>query len=287
MLRSNRTGMAIVLVGLIMVPALAQETPGELRPAIRESVESLSGVGKDVARAYAPFRRGASDDQESWSGLGTLFKAVVGVAEETGRVQQRVKSLADTPGFELSLPVWEFRQRQARADSLVALARAYGGRSWNEGLPTDPAEARLVVERRAREAKTVADHTVIAANDLAYAVGVTEGIGIRALSLSAVGVLVVFFVLALISVVVGAIRKLDDGWKLKEKVSEAAAFDKEPTIDTTTLVLISAACATVITGRFRVRKIRRLLSPRTKRTPWSAQGRLILQGSHSVSRKQT
>ena len=54
-----------------------------------------------------------------------------------------------------------------------------------------------------------------------------------------------------------------------------AATSKEPTIDATTLVLISAAAAVAVGGRFRVRRIRRLLSPRQKRTPWSAQGRLI------------
>ena len=65
---------------------------------------------------------------------------------------------------------------------------------------------------------------------------------------------------------------------------EDASPGREPTIDTTTLVLIAAACATVAGGRFRVRRIRRLLPIQTKRTPWSAQGRLILLGSHTVKR---
>ena len=120
---------------------------------------------------------------------------------------------------------------------------------------------------------------------MAYAVGVTEGIGARTLNLSLVGIVVVFGVLTLIAGVVGTIRKLDDGWQSREKAADEAALVKEPTIDATTAVLIAAACATLITGRHRVRRIRRLLSPKQKRTPWSAQGRLILQGSHTVGRK--
>lgn len=105
-------------------------------------------------------------------------------------------------------------------------------------------------------------------------------------ALAIAGVFIVFSVLALIAAVVAFLKRLDDRWQATEAKQAEAAVDKEPTIDNTTLVLISAAVATAVAGRFRVRKIRRLLSPRTKRTPWSAQGRLILQGSHSVRRKK-
>ena len=105
-------------------------------------------------------------------------------------------------------------------------------------------------------------------------------------SLAIVGILIVFGVLALIATVVAILKRLDDRWQDHEARQLAAAGDKEPTIDNTTLVLISAAAATAVGGRFRVRRIRRLLSPRQKRTPWSAQGRAVLQGSHVVRRKR-
>ena len=101
------------------------------------------------------------------------------------------------------------------------------------------------------------------------------------------GLVIVFSVLALIALVVAIFKRLDDHWQEQEKVAETKALEKEPTIDETTLLLISAACATVVAGRFKVRRIRRLLSPQTKRTPWSAQGRLTLMGSHTVKRSKS
>jgi len=105
-------------------------------------------------------------------------------------------------------------------------------------------------------------------------------------TLTFVGILIVFGVLALIASVVAVLKRLDDRWQDHEARQSEAAVDKEPTIDNTTLILIAAAAATAVGGRFRVRRIRRLLSPRQKRTPWSAHGRLVLQGSHTVRRKR-
>lgn len=102
--------------------------------------------------------------------------------------------------------------------------------------------------------------------------------------LTVVGVSIVFSVLAIIALVVTLFKRLDDHWQNQEIEAEAKALEKDPTIDVTTLLLISAAAATVVGGRFRVRKIRRLLSPKTKRTPWSNRGRLVLQGSHTIRR---
>jgi Na+-transporting methylmalonyl-CoA/oxaloacetate decarboxylase gamma subunit len=104
--------------------------------------------------------------------------------------------------------------------------------------------------------------------------------------LAAAGIAIVFMVLALISLVVAVFKRLDDRWQAAEERAAAAATGREQNLDDTTLLIIAAACATVAGGRFKVRRIRRLLSPRQKRTPWSAQGRLILQGSHTVGRKQ-
>ena len=97
-------------------------------------------------------------------------------------------------------------------------------------------------------------------------------------------VLLVLLVLALIAGVVALFKRLDDRWQADEARAVAAATQREPTLDNTTLVIIAAACATAAGGRFRVRRIRRLLSPRQRRSPWSAQGRLTLQGSHVLER---
>ncbi len=105
--------------------------------------------------------------------------------------------------------------------------------------------------------------------------------------LAIIGAFIVFCVLALIALVVTLFKRLDDHWQKQEETKAARELDNEQNIDDTTLVLICAACATVVGGRFRVRKIHRLLSPKRKRTPWSAQGRLILQGSHTVTRKRS
>jgi len=103
-------------------------------------------------------------------------------------------------------------------------------------------------------------------------------------ALTLVGVAIVFSVLTIIALVVAFFKRLDDHWQKQEELVDAKALEKEQTIDMTTLMLISAAVATVVGGRFRVRKIHRLLSPKTKRTPCSSRGRLTLQGSHTIRR---
>ena len=101
-----------------------------------------------------------------------------------------------------------------------------------------------------------------------------------ALKFGVIGIAIVFGALALISFVVSLIRKMDDRWQAHEKAREEAATLKEPTLDTTTIVLISAAVATLIKGRFYIRKVRKLLPRDAKSSPWSAQGRAVLHGSH-------
>lgn len=105
--------------------------------------------------------------------------------------------------------------------------------------------------------------------------------------LALAGILIVFGVLALIASVVGLLKLLDGRWQDHERRVDEAALTRPPTIDDTTVVLIAAAAAVAVRGRFRIRRIRRLLSPKRKRTPWSAQGRLTLQGSHSIRRERS
>ena len=104
------------------------------------------------------------------------------------------------------------------------------------------------------------------------------------LDLTFVGLIIVFGVLALISLVVSLVRRLDEGWIHKEKEISEQMTEKQQNIDTTTLVLISAAVATIIGGRFRIHHVR-VLPTNVKRTPWSAQGRSQLLGSHVIQRK--
>ncbi len=100
-------------------------------------------------------------------------------------------------------------------------------------------------------------------------------------ALSWAGISIVFGVLAVIALAVALLKKLDARWQAAEERYKIAAAHRPQDIDETTLVLLASACAVAVGGRFRVRRIRRLLSPRTRRTPWSAQGRLILLGSHA------
>ena len=280
----------VVFLGLTTLPGVAQEDAVDeatLRVEIKAAIATLDARGKETKAPYAVFRRGAPVDREQWNALGDLYRAVGRVAEAAHETRVEVDKLREVDGFAPKVGAGEFRQRLEDADALIAASRELSAQRWSDGLPVDPEEARMHVTVLARDAKMMADRTAAAAANVAYAVGVTEGIGPRTLALSVVGILVVFSVLLLISIVVGFTRRMDDGWKVQEKAKVEEALEKEPTIDETTVVLIAAACATVITGRHRVRKIRRLLSPATKRTPWSAQGRLILQGSHAVGRKQS
>ena len=103
-------------------------------------------------------------------------------------------------------------------------------------------------------------------------------------ALTLTGLVIVFGVLSMIAVVVAIFKRLDDRWKNHEAQLAETATERTQTIDDTTLLLLTAAAATVVAGRFRVRRIRRLLPIRTKRTPWSAQGRARLMGSPLIRR---
>ena len=104
------------------------------------------------------------------------------------------------------------------------------------------------------------------------------------LPLAVVGLLIVFAVQMIIALSIYWLRQIDERWRHLEKRETAEALDREPTIDATTIVLITAAAATVLRGRYRIRSIRRLMPAGSKRSPWSAQGRSMLQGSHSIEK---
>ena len=103
-------------------------------------------------------------------------------------------------------------------------------------------------------------------------------------SLAVAGLLIVFAVLALLALIVAAVRRLDDHWQRAERKAEEEALGRSPTVDLVTQVLIAAAVATHLQGRFRIRRVRRLLPRDAPSSPWSNQGRLVLQGSHVMNR---
>ena len=116
------------------------------------------------------------------------------------------------------------------------------------------------------------------------------------LTLALVGLLIVFSVLTVIVCAVAVVRKLDDFFAARAEAraaarAEAGGAEAQPgsdaNIDAVTSVLIAAAAATVLQGRHRIRSVRRLLPPGSPRSPWSSQGRLYLQGSHSIQRKKS
>ncbi|MBD3257261.1 hypothetical protein GF377_02420 [candidate division GN15 bacterium] len=105
------------------------------------------------------------------------------------------------------------------------------------------------------------------------------------LNFAIVGLLIVFGVLTLISIAVALIRRADDRWQAHEQAQEEAALEKEPTVDNLTIVLISAAAATMVSGRFHIRRVRRLMPASAAKGSWSAHGRAILHGSHVLPKR--
>ncbi|MBT3223059.1 MAG: OadG family protein [Proteobacteria bacterium] len=101
------------------------------------------------------------------------------------------------------------------------------------------------------------------------------------LLITVMGLVTVFAVLATIAMIVYLMQRLDEYWSGRDSVPTV----KEPTIDDLTLVLITAAVATVIEGRFHIRRVRRLGDNDRGPSAWTQRGRAVLQGSHSISKK--
>ncbi len=104
------------------------------------------------------------------------------------------------------------------------------------------------------------------------------------LGLALVGMIIVIVVLAGIAGFLALLRWSDHAWQAREARQRAAQIAAPDAIDHTTLVLLSAAVATVLAGRGRVRRIRRVVPGDAPRSAWGMQGRLLVQGSHLIGR---
>ncbi|MFH1810259.1 MAG: OadG family protein [Pseudomonadota bacterium] len=105
-----------------------------------------------------------------------------------------------------------------------------------------------------------------------------------ALVLTAVGMVIVFAVLGAIAGFITLVRWLDDRWQVREDRQALARQQAPDAIDLTTQLLVAATVFTVLAGRGRVLRIRRVLPSDSPRSPWGMQGRLMVQGSHAISR---
>ncbi|PKN55489.1 MAG: hypothetical protein CVU56_21115 [Deltaproteobacteria bacterium HGW-Deltaproteobacteria-14] len=106
------------------------------------------------------------------------------------------------------------------------------------------------------------------------------------LHLTLVGIPIVFSVLAMVALVVWAASRVDRRLAARQadrRELSGPEPEPTPTIDDTTLVLITAAAATMIQGRFHIRRIRRIAGP--GQNAWFQQGRAVLHGSHVVNPK--
>ena len=103
------------------------------------------------------------------------------------------------------------------------------------------------------------------------------------LEINLVGMGVVFLALLLVAAAIAGMRRLDERWRVVERTAAKAALDATPTIDSTTLVLLAAATATLLGGRHRILRVRRLLPGDSTSSAWAVTGRAVLQGSHVVT----
>lgn len=106
------------------------------------------------------------------------------------------------------------------------------------------------------------------------------------LSLAFAGIIIVFLSLAFIALTVRFIRWLDNTWQEREEQERQAAIEASPTIDDLTMVIISAAVATYLVGRHRIKSIHRVSEAQSSGSLWSSKGRAVLQGSHRTGSKK-
>jgi len=106
---------------------------------------------------------------------------------------------------------------------------------------------------------------------------------------SAIGIIIVFSALSIIAATIYYASKLEKYFANRNssaKSTDTSQSPPESTIDNTTLVLISAAVATMIQGRFHVKRVRRLMPGNHINSSWAVQGLAILHGSHVIRKNK-
>ncbi|MFH2035447.1 MAG: hypothetical protein ABIJ45_03515 [Candidatus Zixiibacteriota bacterium] len=102
---------------------------------------------------------------------------------------------------------------------------------------------------------------------------------------SIIGTIIVFTALTIIALTIYYVSKAEKYFADKAEVLEDFPADQKSNIDNTTLVLISAAVATMLQGRYYIKRVRRLLPGNHINSPWASQGLAILHGSHVIKKQ--
>ncbi len=103
---------------------------------------------------------------------------------------------------------------------------------------------------------------------------------LSSVTISFVGVFIVFATLFILVLFVSFIKWADGKWEERELLEKENALMKQQTIDDTTLVLVSAAIATYFKGRAVIRRVRVLPKSPKQGGLWATQARSVLQSSH-------
>lgn len=106
---------------------------------------------------------------------------------------------------------------------------------------------------------------------------------LTSLTITVVGVFIVFTVLFILVFFVSFLKRIDEKWdEKKNQEKNNHALPEEPAVadNNTDLVLISAAVAAYFKGRAIIRRVRVLPNVPRQGGLWALQARTVLQSSH-------
>jgi len=104
------------------------------------------------------------------------------------------------------------------------------------------------------------------------------------LKFAAIGIAIVFAALTVIVFAISIISTADRYFAERRVTASKKTAPVSRNIDDITLVLISAAVATLLHGRFHIKRVRRFLPGEHIGSSWSSQGRAVLHGSHVIKK---
>lgn len=102
--------------------------------------------------------------------------------------------------------------------------------------------------------------------------------------LSVMGMTVVFSVLMLVAGLVTLVRRFGGISEPRDHIATAVRSSRDRVLDDLTVVLITAAAITLLKGRGRIRRIRKVRHSEPRSSPWILQGRATLIGSHQIQK---